>query len=242
MKLVGDMRSIIGLIPARGGSKGIPRKNLKLIAGKPLIAWTIETALQSDNLSRVIVSTEDREIAQIAQSYGAEVPFMRPVELAQDESSSVSVAVHAIQWLQRNEGFDQEYLALLQPTSPLRKVSDIDDTIELAYDKSADAATTIVETHAHPYLVRRIAENGILEEFINCDISYPRRQSLPPAYFLNGAVYVNRCSSLLSGKTFYPKKIYGHIMPQERSMQVDSYFDLYLVDLILRNISNAKFE
>lgn len=240
MKSVEDMRSIVGLIPARGGSKEIPRKNIKLIAGKPLIAWTIETALQSDHLSRVIVSTDDQEIARIARNYGAEVPFMRPAELAQDESSSVSVALHAIRWLQKNEDLDMEYLALLQPTSPLRNVSDIDGTIKLAYDKVADGVTTIVETHAHPYLTRRIGENGILKEFIMCDISYPRRQSLPTAYLLNGAVYVNRCNSLLSEQTFYPKKMYGYIMPQERSLQVDSNFDLYLIDLILSNNICAK--
>ena len=135
------MTKILGLITARGGSKGIPGKNIKPLAGKPLIAWTIEAANNSRLLSQVIVSTDDNEIARSAQAWGAEVPFKRPEELAQDQSSHLDVVLHALQWYQLQHRALPEYVMLLQPTSPLRTANDIDAAISLAAQKQADAIT-----------------------------------------------------------------------------------------------------
>jgi CMP-N,N'-diacetyllegionaminic acid synthase len=123
---------IIGLITARGGSKSIPRKNIKMLAGKPLIAWTIEAAQKSKDLSRIVVSTDDTEIADVARQWGAEVPFIRPEELARDGSSSISAVLHTVHWLDENEGYCPDYIMLLQPTSPFRTTEDIQKSIELA--------------------------------------------------------------------------------------------------------------
>lgn len=229
------MTKIIGLITARGGSKSIPRKNVKLLAGKPLIAWTIETALKSRQLSRLIVSTDDEEIAQIAREWGAETPFMRPLELAQDDSSHISVIVHAIQWLEKSGGVQPDYIMLLQPTSPLRVVKDIDAAIELAETHSATAVVSVCEIDRHPYLSKRIFQDGTLGEFVSSDIDYLRRQALPQAYALNGAIYLNRRESLVRDRTVLPQGTYAYIMPPERSLDIDSSWDFYLADLILRD-------
>jgi len=226
---------VLGLITARGGSKSVPRKNLVPVGGKPLIAWTIESALKSQRLDRVIVSTDDMEIARVAAEWGAEVPFMRPKELAEDDSPHIDVVIHAVQWLEEHERWSAEYVVLLQPTSPLRTAADIDGAIEMAKEKEAVAVIGVVETHAHPYLTRKMTEHGVLEDFIPTEIPYLYRQGLPPAYFINGAVFVNRRDSLLKKRTFYPSGMYGYVMPAERSLQIDSPWDLYLADLITRD-------
>ncbi len=228
------MGEVVGLITARGGSKGVPRKNLKLLAGKPLIAWTIESARQSRRLDRVIVSTEDEEIADISRRWGAEVPFMRPVELAQDDSPHILVVEHAIRWLQEHDEGSLSRLLLLQPTSPLRTAEDIDAAIELAESRDAEAVVSVCQTEHHPYLVKRILPDGTLDDFMKPDLAYPRRQDLPPAYALNGAIYLSRIESLLSSRTFLPKGIFPYIMPPERSLDINSAWDFYVAELVLR--------
>lgn len=227
--------SIIGLIPARGGSKSIPRKNIKLLAGKPLIAWTIEAALQSHRLSRVIVSTDDAEIAQVARECGAETPFLRPSELANDDSSSISVVLHAIHWLEEREGFLPDYVLLLQPTSPFRSVQDICAAIELAEDRKAIAVIGVSEAERHPYLCKRILDDGTLADFVTSDLAYLRRQDLPPAYALNGAVYLNRRESLLRDHSFHPSGALAYVMPIERSLEIDTPWDWRVAELILQD-------
>ncbi|HET9913914.1 MAG TPA: acylneuraminate cytidylyltransferase family protein, partial [Anaerolineales bacterium] len=144
--------TIIGLIPARGGSKTIPHKNIKPLVGKPLIAWTIEAAKKCRALSRVIVSTDDAQIAEVAQQWGAEVPFLRPAELAGDATSSLAVVLHLIQWLKKHDGAVPEYILLLQPTSPFRTTEDLDAAIELAETRKVNAVVSVCETDAHPFL------------------------------------------------------------------------------------------
>ena len=225
--------SVLGLITARGGSKGVPMKNLAPLAGRPLIAWTIEAALNSSSLDRVVVSTDDVRIADVAREWGAEVPFLRPAELAQDDSPHVDVVLHAIHWLSDREGNQPGRVVLLQPTSPLRSAADIDGAVNLALREDADAVVSVVESHVHPYLTHRMTERGILQPFVRCDVAYPRRQDLPPAYFVNGAVFVNRRTSLLATRTFYPNETYGYVMPPERSIQIDTLWDLRLAELVL---------
>jgi CMP-N,N'-diacetyllegionaminic acid synthase len=229
------MSKIIGLITARGGSKSVPQKNLKMLAGKPLIAWTIEVALQCNELSRVIVSTDDEQIAEIARKWGAELPFMRPAELAQDDSSHISVVLHAIHRLKEKEGFCPDYIMLLQPTSPLREVEDIRNAVQLANDHHAVAVVSVCEAEKHPYLCKRILNNGTLSDYISTDIGYLRRQALPPAYALNGSIYLNKCSSLLQDRTFLPEGTIAYVMPPDRSLDVDTMWDWYVAELILKD-------
>lgn len=229
------MSEIVGLVTARGGSKSIPRKNVKPLAGKPLIAWTIEAALQSCGLNRVIVSTDDNEIAQVAQEWGAEAPFMRPSELAQDDSPHIAAVEHAIRWLATHDNAHPDYIMTLQPTSPLRTAGDIDAAIQIAETHTAIAVVSVCEMSRHPYLSKRILPDGTLADFVSSDIAYMRRQALPPAYVLNGAIYLNCCESLLHNQTFLPQGTYAYIMPLERSLDIDTPWDLYLADLILKD-------
>jgi CMP-N,N'-diacetyllegionaminic acid synthase len=231
------MVKIIGLITARGGSKGIPHKNILNLAGKPLIAWTINAALESNQLSRLIISTDDNEIKKIAEQYGAEVPFIRPDYLAGDSASSLSVVNHAIQFL-LDEGFQKsDYILLLQPTSPLRSANDIKNAINLMQRKDAMAVVSVSESSDHPYLTRKISPEGILENFMEIIPDNLRRQDLPPAYVINGAIYLNRISSLLDDKTLLPeKKTFAYIMPREHSIDIDTPGDFHLAELILKDL------
>ena len=229
------------IIPARGGSKGIPGKNLKPAAGKPLIAWTVETALAATLLDRVIVSTDSPEIADLARRYGAEVPFMRPAHLAQDDTPGIAPVLHAAQWLADNEGYRPDMIMLLQPTSPLRIPEDIDRAIELIREKGADAIVSVTPVEAHPYWMKQIDGAGRMTDFIKLDQPFLRRQDLPEAYALNGAIYVVRRTVLLERETFFPENTYAYVMPAERSLDVDTTWDLYLADLVLTDRVKNEF-
>ena len=231
------MGEVIGLITARGGSKSMPRKNILPLAGKPLIAWTIEAARSSRFLSRVLLSTDDPEIAEVAASWGAEIPFMRPVELAGDTTPHVLVVEHAIRWLEEAEGSRPEYVLMLQPTSPLRTAEDIDGVITFAREREAIAVVSVSPMDRHPYLSKRILADGTLAEFVTSDIAYLRRQDLPPAYALNGALYLNRSESLLRDHTFVPPGTLAYVIPSERSLDVDTPWDFHLVEMILQDRS-----
>ena len=231
------MSGTIGLITARGGSKAIPRKNIKLLAGKPLIAWTIQAALASRSLDRVIVSTDDPEIAQVTQEWGAEVPFMRPPELAQDDSPHRDVVIHALRWLESQPAPPPDYILLLQPTSPLRTAEDINRAVTLAVEKDADAVVSVCPTPHHPYLSKQIAPDGKLLDFIERPEGYLARQALPPVYSLNGAIYLLRRNILLEREDWYTDHTYAYIMPPERSIDIDSPWDLHLAELILRDLN-----
>lgn len=229
------MSGILGFVPARGGSKGIARKNIKALAGKPLIAWTIEQALKSHGLSRVIVSTEDEEIAHISRDWGAEVPFMRPRELAQDNSHPILAVENALQWLEKHEEWHPNYIMLLQPTSPLRTSEDIDAAIEISASLNPVAVVSVSESDPHPYLIKRILKDGTMDDFMTIDVDSLRRQDLPLAYVLNGAIYLNRRESILKDRTFLPNGTFAYIMPPDRSLDIDTPWDFYIADLILRD-------
>lgn len=230
----------LGLITARGGSKGIPGKNVKPLAGKPLIAWTIEAAAASGRLERVIVSTDDDEIADVARQCGLAVPFKRPAELARDDSSHFSVVEHAIKWMAENADCRPEYLVLLQPTSPFRTAADIDAAIELAEKKNADAVVGVCEAAAHPMLVKKMDDSGAMADFVPADIAYKRRQSLPPAYQINGAIYVNRVVALLRDRDFCPPGAIGYVMSAEHSMEIDDMWDFHMAELVARHPFDHK--
>ena len=234
MKAGTGVAESLGLITARGGSKGLLRKNIRELAGKPLIAWTIEASLKSRSLSRVIVSTEDEEIAGVARKYGAEVPFMRPADLASDDASHISVVRHAVEWLARHDDWSPDYAVTLLPTCPLRAAEDIDGAIDLARSRAAEAVVGVTEARDHPFLTRRMSDGGVLEEFVPCDLEYPRRQDLPQAFAINGAVYVNQCRTLSEQTSLVPPGALGFVMPPERSLDIDTAWDFHLAELLMR--------
>jgi len=231
----GDKTEVVAVITARGGSKSVPKKNIAIVGGKPLIAWTIEAALRSLYLCRIIVSTDDIKIAQVAREWGAEVPFLRPPELAQDDSPHTPVVVHAVEWLEFHEKMIPDCVLLLQPTLPLRTTEDIDSAVRLFIDKKADSVVSVCEALSHPYLVKTITPDGKLKNYIETPKGYLARQKLPPAYALNGAIYLVKRDVLINMGTFYTERTYAYRMPPERSLDIDTPWDLYLADLILKD-------
>lgn len=224
---------VLGLVTARGGSKGIPRKNIVEVAGKPLVAWTLEAALAS-SLDRVVVSTDDGEIADVARRWGGEVPFRRPAELARDDSPHLPVVRHAVEWLEEHEGYRPDVVALLQPTSPLREPRDIDGAIRLMEEKGADSVVAVAESPVHPYQMYGLTEEGRLEGIGPRPEGYVRRQEVPPVYVVNGAIYLMRRALLETADTFVTESAHGYLMPRSRSLDVDDPWELRLADLLLR--------
>lgn len=220
--------SILGLIPARGGSKGIPRKNIKLIAGKPLIAWTIEAALRSGMLSAVVVTTDDEEIAEVARRHGAQVPFMRPAELAQDGTPGVDPVLHALDMLPSHDT-----VLLLQPTSPLRTTADINDCIEQARRLKAPCMVSVSEAQQHPYWMYRLDAEQRLRTLL--DVPHvTRRQDLPPVYAANGALYYADAAWLRARRTFITTDTAAYVMPAQRAVDLDTLLDWKLAELLLK--------
>ena len=228
-------KNILGLIPARGGSKGLPRKNIKLLLGKPLIAWTIEQALASKYLDRVIVSTDDKEILDISKKYGAEVPFMRPKELAMDNVKGIDVVLHAIVSLKEDDRRKQyDLIMLLQPTSPLRKSVDIDKAIEFLFLKKAKAIVSVCEVDHHPLWANTLPEDGCMKDFIRQEIMNKNRQELSVLYRLNGAIYLAYCNYLKKYRSFIGEKTFAYVMPRERSIDIDNEVDLSLAEVLIK--------
>lgn len=225
---------VIGLITARGGSKGIPGKNVKLLAGKPLIAWTIEAAIKSRCVSKVVLSTDDPNIAAVGEQFGASVPFIRPATLAQDASPHIQAVLHAMDQFEAQGKTLPDYVLTLQPTSPLRTAQDIDDAAKIAEDIRPDAVIGVCEASQHPYILKTIKPDGTLSNFIHNNLSYPRRQDFPVVYCLNGAIYLNRTESLRRDRTLFPEFSLPLVMPQERSLDIDTLWDFRLADLILK--------
>jgi CMP-N-acetylneuraminic acid synthetase len=229
------MNEVMGLILARGGSKGIPQKNIKILAGKPMIAWTIEAARLSKCISRIIISTDDDQIAEIAKRFGGDVPFKRPDEFARDDSSSIDAVIHAIRWLEENENYIPEYIMLLQPTSPLRSVDDIQNAVRLMRESHSDSLVSVVPVEHHPFWTYLIKPDGCLDHFITTDPSHNRRQDLPDVYAVNGSIYIAGRDALLENQSFFSENTQAYIMPQERSLDIDTNWDFYLADLILKD-------
>ena len=219
---------ILAIIPARGGSKGIPRKNIKPLAGKPLIAWTIEVAFKAQGIDRVIVSTEDKEIALVAKKFGAEVPFMRPLTLAQDDTPGIAPVLHAIERLP-----DYDWVLLLQPTSPLRSVEDIEGIIQFCRDEAAPSAVTVTQVSKHPFWMYQRDDQHRLQPLIPNRTEITRRQDLPSAYALNGALYFARTDWLIQNQGFIGSETLGYVMPEERSVDLDTPQDWRWVEFLI---------
>ncbi len=218
----------------------MPMKNIAMLAGKPLIYYTIEAALESEVLDRLIVSTDSPQIADAARSFGAEVPFMRPVELARDDTPGIEPPIHALEWLAAEEGYRPQYLMVLQPTSPFRTADDVQAAVRILQESSADAVVSVCEAHDHPYWTKRVEPDGRLSDFLSLDREYPRRQDLPPAYVLNGAIYLARAQMLLQERTYYARDTYAYVMPRERSLDIDTAWDLHLAELLLKETEDNE--
>lgn len=226
------MSSVLGIITARGGSKGIPRKNIRFMCEEPLISYTIRAAKKSTLLSRCIVSTEDDEIAAIARQYGADVPFMRPIELAQDKSSSIDVVNHAISALER-VGEAYEYVMILQPTSPLRTGKDIDNCIRKAYETGADSIMSLVEISDFALgKLKRLEDDKILPLLKDEGGQSSRRQDTPAVYKRNGAIFLTKTALLKKGDLF-GEDSRAYIMPPERSVDINEPFDFDVASCLL---------
>jgi len=225
---------LLTIITARGGSKGVPRKNIRSFAGKPLIAWTIEAVKQSSINARVVVSTDDPEIAAISKEWGAEVPFLRPEELACDTATSESVVEHALSWLAQNEGYHPDVTLLLQPTSPFRTGDDIDAAYTIMQQQSASAVVSVTPNSRPVQWLRSIDKDGFLSD--TCIGEHiGRRQDAELLYELNGAIYLIQTDTFLKEHTFYPEQSVPYIMPPERSLDIDSELDLLIADLLMRH-------
>lgn len=229
-------KKIVGLIPARGGSKRVPGKNIRLLLGKPLIAWTIETARTCPALDRVIVSTDDPEIAEIARSAGAEVPFLRPPDLAADKTPDLPVYQHALGWLAEQQGYFPAIVAWLRPTAPLRTAEDITAAIELLIETGADWVRSVCPVEHHPYWMKRLEEGSRLTPFLpgKDESQYYQRQLLPPLYRLNGAVDVSWRATIMEKGLIYAGNMHGYVMPPERSVDIDDMLDFALTESLLK--------
>ncbi|MDT3687765.1 MAG: acylneuraminate cytidylyltransferase family protein [Pseudorhodoplanes sp.] len=226
------VEDILALIPARGGSKGLPQKNILPCAGRPLIAHTIAAALTAQ-MKRVVVSTDDPAIAEISRQNGAEVPFMRPQALATDAARSIDVVTHALTFFDQNESWRPDWVLLLQPTSPLRTSDDIRQAISLAAgDSESDSVVSVVNSEKfHPLYARRIVD-GVLRPYLP-SVPISRRQDLDPVYCNNGAIYLTRTRTLIRDASLYGNRSIPYVMPFERSLDIDTEFDLRLASFLL---------
>jgi len=223
---------IVAIIPARGGSKGIPRKNVKLLCGKPLIAYAIEAALSSKYIGRVVVSTEDKEIAEVAGEYGAEV-IERPAELARDDTSSFLVCQHVIRYLEEIKNFYPDVVVVLQPTSPRRIVEDVDRAVEKFLEADCDTVVSVCEAEHPPHWMYTL-EGDRMKPVIPGGEKITRRQDTPKIYRLNGAVYVTSRDIIMNENRVLGNDTRAYIMPIERSIDIDTELDFQFADLLMK--------
>lgn len=221
-------KTVLAIIPARGGSKGLPGKNIYPLLGKPLIGYTIEAALQSQFIDKVIVSSDDTAIIEIARQYGCEAPFTRPPSLSTDDSSVIDVIVHVLGQL---PGFD--YVILLQPTSPLRNTADIDACIRKCHT-SQSPVVTVTMIDKSPYWMYQLNDKNQMTPLLgNQDLR--ARQQLPSTYLLNGAVYVSLVDEFILSKSFIANHTIAQVMPKRRSVDIDSIEDMRMAEVYLKS-------
>ncbi len=231
---------ILGIIPARGGSKGIPHKNIKIMADKPLIVHTIATAIRSRYIDHLIISTDSSEIASIAKQYGGDVPFLRPSEFSSDQSRAIDVLIHAVQFMEDLDKKRYDLIVYLEPTSPNRSVEDIDGAIELFMKTDADSLASVVEADQyHPILMKKIENNRLKPLCMDEPEGMPRQLYQPKAYLRNGAVYIFRRNNILK-RVMWGSEICPFIMPLERSTCIDDMNDWYLAEIWMKKLKNLS--
>jgi N-acylneuraminate cytidylyltransferase/CMP-N,N'-diacetyllegionaminic acid synthase len=228
-------KKILALIPARAGSKGLPGKNIRPMQGKPLIAWSIEQALKSKYIDKIMVSTDSPAIAAVARKYGADVPFLRPKKLASDTAKSVDVVLDAMRRLEK-DGKTFDLIMLLQPTSPLRNHDDIDGSIKWLFARSAEAVVSVCEAEHSPLWCNTLPKNYLMKNFIKPEFANRSRTELAIFYRLNGAVYLSDWKCFLRKKNFIGDKTAAFIMPKERSVDIDTKNDFEYAEFLCQKI------
>lgn len=234
-------QKVIAVIPARGGSKGLPGKNIREICGKPLIAWSIEAALRSKYLDEVMVTTDSEAIAAIARQYGAAVPFLRPAELASDTATSYAAVEHTLDFYATQLQREFTYIALLEPTSPLRAESDIDEMLEKLASLSDryDAIVSLGQAHEHPAIVKRLSGNDVVAYCPELE-QKPRRQDREAAYYPYGVAYIVKTATLLAEKTFYPSRTTHKVVQRYQCYEIDDLYDFLAVENIMKRELTSK--
>lgn len=236
---------ILGVITARGGSKSIPRKNIKELCGKPLIVWTIEAAQRSGVFDRIILSTDDPEIAEVARGHGVEVPFLRPAEFAQDTTPHLPVMQHAVTWLKEHEDYQPDFVCILQPTAPLRQALHLREAVELLKRTDADSVVSMVEIpgDSNPYWAVKVDGQGLATLLLSGEPirkRIPRRQSLPKAYTHTGAIYLFRTSLLFdpAEPNFYGDRVAAYIMDRKYCANINDPEDWVQAEQAMEKLRN----
>lgn len=234
-----DDSSILAVIPARGGSKGFPGKNIRPLLGKPLLAWTIMQAQRSAHIDEVIVSTNSKDIAAIAEEHGVKVPFLRPEELSTDRALSAAAVVHVLDWFLENKKQAFDVVMMLEPTSPLRRRGDLDHAVEtmLASDSDPTSLVSLGEVHIeHPSIVKVLDERKFVKPFIKDGQQVHQRQQLQTVYFPYGVVYMSRVDAFRRYMTFYQEKTIGYHIQRWQNYEIDDLLDFLCVEAILREM------
>jgi len=224
---------MVAIIPARGGSKGLPGKNIKTLCGKPLIAYTIEAAQNSKLIDKVIVSTDSQEIASVATKYGAEVPFMRPGELATDDAKARDVFLYTVERTNCECGYGISDFVVLQPTSPLRTAQDIDNAIKIYKENNADVVVSVRESEHPPEWYKTITNSGQLKDYIKSS-NILNRQEYEKTYIPNGAIYIFNHTKLKENPNYYESNVFPYIMTREASVDIDTMLDFNMAELIIK--------
>lgn len=228
---------VLFVITARGGSKGVPRKNVRMLGGMPLIAYKIISAQKCQYNKRIIVSTEDEEIAKISREYGAEVPFVRPIELATDLASSMDVVLHTMNWVMENDKDQYDYVCLLEPSSPFSSYRDLDNALALIVESNADTLLGMKEVEVSTNFIHSLDEKGYLSEFYYAikDLSSIRRQDQKKEYTMNGCMYIAKWDYFIENHLFHSENSIPYIMPEESSVEIDSMLNYETACRIIEN-------
>jgi CMP-N-acetylneuraminic acid synthetase len=234
----GNSLRVLAVVPARGGSKGIPRKNLQLLGGRPLVAHAVETGLAASLVDRVVCTTDDAEIADRARAAGAEVPFLRPAELAQDASEDWAVFMHVLAWLDREEAWTPDLIVNLRPTSPLRTPRHVDDAIRLLLETGADSVKAVCLARQHPHKMWLRQSDGRIEPYLKTPMRLSRGPDVPRAelediYWQNGVVDVTRREVILDQRVMIGRRVAGLVTEPADSIDIDTPLDLALAELVL---------
>lgn len=229
-------KNILAIIPARSSSERLPGKNVKELNKKPLIAWTIESALGSESIDKIIISTDDRKVIEIGSQYGIEIPFVRPKKLSSATASSFEVIDHAIQFYKSK---DEHYsgIMLLQPTSPIRTSEDIDNAVKLLDENTLSVISVCRSPHS-PLWSNTLPDDLSMKNFMKSELKNTRSQDLPVYYQLNGAIYVSDTDYFLKNKGFFGERTKAYVMPEERSIDIDTLLDFKFAELLLKERPN----
>jgi CMP-N,N'-diacetyllegionaminic acid synthase len=230
--------NILAIIPARGGSKGIPHKNIQKLAGKPLIYYSINSAKISKCFNKIIVSTDDEKIAKISKGFGAEVPFLRPKNISKDSSSTIEVIKHTLEFLKKNQNYIPDIIIVLQPTSPLRTLNLIKSTIQILKKSGSTSVISVSKIKKHPFSAFWL-KSGLLKPFKQNFTEYNRRQKYPDLYFPTGSIYAFWNKTIKKYNSMYGPKIKPIVIDIE-NIDIDNKLDLFIAEMIIKNWNKYK--